>query len=49
MFKPILGVLIVLVVIARFITWTDKRWYKRHPGAEKKFGQIDEDLKRQGR
>lgn len=35
------GVLIALVV------WSDRRWYRRHPGAEERFAEIDEELSRQ--
>ena len=31
------------------VFWSDRRWYRRHPGAEERFAQIDEELTRQGR
>ena len=42
-------VLIGLVVLALIILWTDRRWYKRHPGAEERFNHIDDELTRQER
>lgn len=43
----ILDVLIGLVVLVLIILWTDRRWYKRHPGAEERFNRIDDELTRQ--
>jgi hypothetical protein len=41
----VVGALLWVELILR----SDRRWYKNHPGAEKKFGEIDDELISQGR
>ena len=31
------------------VLWSDKRWYKKHPGAEEEFGRIDQELESKGK
>lgn len=35
----------VIILMDRFV---DKPWYKRHPGANERFAQIDDELTSQG-
>lgn len=35
------------IVLVALVVWSDRRWYRRHPGAEERFAQVDEELSRQ--
>ena len=45
----IAGWAIIETLLLLVTFWSDRRWYRRHPGAEERFAQIDEELTRQGR
>ncbi len=37
-----------LILVGMLILWIDKRYYKRHPGVEKRYGDIDRELSSKG-
>ena len=46
----IIGILaLILFTGVFFVLWIDRRWYKRHPGVEEKFADLDEELRKEGR
>lgn len=38
---------VVYIGLVVLVVWSDRRWYRRHPGAEERFAEIDEELSRQ--
>ncbi len=40
---------IVCVSSFEYIAWSDRRWYKLHPGANEEFARIDYELTAQGK
>jgi len=47
----IVGIIYGIAIVGLMVAiWSDRRWYRRHPGAEEKFGRIDDELcKKEGR
>ncbi len=40
---------VVAILTFGFMIWSDRRWYKRHPGANQCFALIDNILESEGR
>ena len=45
----VLSVAAFEVLFFLFVSWRDQRWYRRHPGAEERFAQIDDELSAEGK
>jgi len=49
MFVYVAGALVIAVLVMLIVAnLLDRHWYKRHPGAEKKFATIDDELTSKG-
>ena len=49
LFEIYVWLTIVSLVGVVLLLWHDLRWYKRHPGVEKRLGEIDEEMSRRER